>query len=159
MAADKVVRTHGEGDAIWMLGGLYEVKASSEETGGAATVMEMTIPPGMGPPPHVHAGGESVYVLEGTIRYHIDGEQIDADAGSFFHVPEGTVENFEPAGDTPVRLLVMYTPGGIDKVFVAAGEPAQTREMPPPPSSPPDVERIAEIGARYGVDLKLPAQA
>ena len=119
--------------------------------------MEMWLPAGMGPPPHTHTGGESVYVLEGRIDYHIGGETIEGGPGSFFHVPAGTVENFEPTEET--RLLVTYTPGGIDKFFAEAGEPAQTREIPPPPSLPPDVERIAEIGARYGVDLKLPAQA
>jgi hypothetical protein len=39
-----VVRTEAKGDAYWVLGGLYEVLASSEDTGGAITVMQMTIP-------------------------------------------------------------------------------------------------------------------
>src|SRR5947207_8481176 len=48
MADETVVRQPGEGKAIWMLGGLYEVKAAGDETGGKLTVMEMTIPAGMG---------------------------------------------------------------------------------------------------------------
>ena len=59
-----VVRNAGEGEAFWMLGGLYELKASSEETDGQATIMEMRIPQGAGPPPHTHPGGEAVYILE-----------------------------------------------------------------------------------------------
>ena len=159
MADETVVRQQGDGDAIWMLGGLYEVKAAADETGGALTVMEMTIPPGMGPPPHVHDGGESVYVLEGSVRYHIGDEEVEGGPGSFFYVPEGVVENFEPTGDSNLRVLVMYTPGGIDKFFAEAGEPAQARELPPPPSAPPDVERLAEIGARYGLEIRQPAEA
>ena len=50
MAGKAIVRKAGEGDAYWMLGGLYEVKVSSEESGGAVTVMQMTVPAGMGPP-------------------------------------------------------------------------------------------------------------
>ena len=98
----RVVRKRGEGQAIWMLGGLYEVKATGEETNGALTVMEMTIPVGMGPPLHTHPGGEAVYVLEGTARFHIGDETIEAGPGSFFYIAEGTMENFEPTSEIHV---------------------------------------------------------
>src|SRR3954470_24215559 len=147
MAASTVVREQGQGEAYWMLGGLYEVKVSSEESDGELTIMEMTLPAGMGPPPHTHTGGESVYVVEGRIRYHIDGETHEGGAGSTFYIPEGTVENFEPLEET--RLIVAYTPGGIDGFFAEAGEPAARRMVPPPPEGPPDVERLTEIGERY----------
>ena len=48
MARKTVVRKPREGDAFWMFDSLYAVKASSEETDGTFTAMEMTIPPGMG---------------------------------------------------------------------------------------------------------------
>src|SRR5436309_10170164 len=138
MADTTVVRQRGEGKALWVLGGLYEVKASGDETGGKLTVMEMTIPAGMGPPPHTHPGGEAVYVLEGRIRYHIGDDSVEGGPGSFFYVPEGTWENFEPTED--VRLLVIYAPAGeIDEFFDEVGEPATTREAPPPSDQPPDV--------------------
>jgi quercetin dioxygenase-like cupin family protein len=154
MADTTVVRQAGEGDALWMLGGVYQVKAAAEETGDQLTVMEMTIPPGAAPPPHTHPGGESVYVLEGTLRYHIGDETFEGGPGSFFYIPAGTVENFEPTGDAPLRILTIYNPGGIDKFFAEAGEPAPSNELPPPPSSPPDLERIAEIGSRYGMEIQ-----
>ncbi|HEV3230164.1 MAG TPA: cupin domain-containing protein [Solirubrobacteraceae bacterium] len=152
------MRNEGDGQAYWMLGGLYEVMVSSDEAGGALTIMQMTMPPGMGPPPHTHPGGESVYVMDGTLRYHIDGETFEGSAGTMFHIPEGTMENFEPTGDKPLRVLVSYTPGGIDKFFAEAGEPAQSRELPPPPESPPDIARLSEIAARYGMDIPTPAE-
>ena len=37
MAAKTVTRDSSESDARWMLGGLYEIKVSSDETGGAMT--------------------------------------------------------------------------------------------------------------------------
>ncbi|MGH2728999.1 MAG: cupin domain-containing protein [Actinomycetota bacterium] len=156
MAGEVVSRKPGEGTALWMLGGLYEVKAASDETGGRVTAMEMTIPSGMGPPPHTHPGGEAVYVLEGTLDYHIGDETVSGGPGSFFYVPEGTVEHFEATGDTPLRVLVIYTPGGIDKFFSEVGEPAAAREIPPPSDEPPDFERIAAAGARYGMDIQTP---
>jgi quercetin dioxygenase-like cupin family protein len=156
MADEIVVRKPDDGTALWMLGGLYEVKAAGSETGGAATIMEMTLPPGSGPPPHTHPGGESVYVLEGRLRYNIDGEVHEGGPGSFFYIPQGVVENFEPIGETPARILVIYTPGGIDRFFAEAGEVAASRTIPPPPESPPDFEKIVATGAKYGMDIQLP---
>src|SRR5262249_50665200 len=95
MADTTVGRHEDEGDAGALLGGVYPVKAAGDETNGALTVMEMLIPEGAGPPPHTHPGGEAVYILEGTVRYHIGGETIEGGPGSFFYVPEGTVETFE----------------------------------------------------------------
>ena len=135
------------------------MRASSDDTGGELTAMEMTIPPGMGPPPHVHQGGESVYVLEGRVRYHIAGDVHEGGPGTFFYVPAGIEENFEPADDNPVRLLVIYTPGGMDRFFAEAGEPAERREIPPPSDTPPDLERLSAVAEKYGLELRVPTQA
>jgi quercetin dioxygenase-like cupin family protein len=152
-----VKRSKGEGEAISMLGGTYVVKAAGDETDKQLTVMEIHIPEGSGPPPHTHPGGEAVYVLEGTIRYHIDGETVEGGPGSFFYVPAGTTENFEPTSE--VRLLVMYMPGGVDQFFREAGEPGQADQLPPPPEGAPDLERIIAIGRKYGMDIEVPAEA
>ena len=157
MAGRTVARKRDEGEAVWMLGGRYEAKVTAEDTDGAMTVIEMWMPAGMGPPPHTHPGGEAVYVLEGTLRYHIGDEVIEGGPGSFFYVPEGTLERFEPTSQ--VRIIVIYTPGGIEKFFAEAGEPAQAREVPPPPESPPDIERLAAIGEKYGMQLQAPSGA
>jgi quercetin dioxygenase-like cupin family protein len=156
MPEEVIVRKPDEGTAYWMLGGLYEVKASGSETGGAATIMEMTLPAGSGPPPHTHPGSESVYVLEGQLRYNINGEDFEGGPGSFFHIPKGVVENFEPAGDSPARILVVYTPGGIDQFFAEVGEIATTRAIPPPLEEAPDLETVAAAGAKYGMDIQIP---
>jgi quercetin dioxygenase-like cupin family protein len=152
-----VVRQPGEGDAYWMLGGLYELKASSDETDRGMTVMQMTMPAGGGPPPHVHNGAEAVFVIEGAIRYHIGDDVVEGGPGSFFYIPQGTVENFEPTEET--RLLVIYAPGGIEKFFAEAGEPAKARELPPPTDSPPDIERLSSIAAKHGLEIRAPQPA
>jgi hypothetical protein len=97
-----------------------------------------------------------VYVLEGSIDYHIGDDVVEGTAGSFFHIPAGTLERFEPTGDVPVRLLVTYAPGGIDRFFAEAGEQAPALTLPPPSDEPPDLERISAIGTRYGMDIRAP---
>lgn len=155
MAEKAVVHRSGEGQAFWMLGGLYEVLLSSDETNGEATVMQMTMPRGMGPPPHVHRGvTETVYVVDGTVSYQIQGKKVEGGPGSLFRIPADTLETIEPKSQ--VRVVITYEPGGIEKFFAEAGEPAQRREMPPAPTSPPDVKRLVEIGARHGLAFQAP---
>ncbi|MBN1529427.1 MAG: cupin domain-containing protein [Thermoleophilaceae bacterium] len=149
--AETVVRQPGQGDAYWLLGALFDVKVATPEL----TLVEVHLRTGAGPPPHTHPGGESVYVLEGRIRYHIDGAVHEGGPGAFFHVPQDTPENFEPVEDS--RLLVAYTPGGIEGFIAEAGERAPRHELPPPPVEPPDVGRLVEIGRRHGMNLVLPA--
>src|ERR687887_123947 len=96
MAAKSVVTKSATGQAVWMLGGRYTVRASSDDSGGELTVMEMELPVGSGPPPHTHSGGETVYIVEGTVRYHVGDKTFDAGTGDVIYIPAGTVENFEP---------------------------------------------------------------
>lgn len=116
----------------------------------------MTVPEGAGPPLHTHPGSESVYVLDGTARFHVGEETYDGAPGSFFYFPPGTVETFEPV--STVRLLVVYEPGGIDRSFAEVGEPATAREVPPPSDTPPDLQMIAAAGERYGMQIQIPAE-
>jgi quercetin dioxygenase-like cupin family protein len=157
MADASVVRNAGEGDAFWFLGGLYEVRLSSDETNGALTLMEFTIPEGMAPPLHMHDGDETVSVLEGSARFHIGEDTVELGPGSVVFLPAGTQETFEPIGQ--VRIQVAYTPGGIDKFFAEVGEPAATREVPPPPQGPPDFEHLAAAAEQHGLHLIPPPGA
>jgi quercetin dioxygenase-like cupin family protein len=156
--AQTVVRKKGEGKAFWVLGGLYEVRVSSDETDGALTVMEMTIPKGGNPPPHTHPGSETVCVLEGTLRYDIGGQTFECGPGTVISIPKGTWETFELTSDT-ARVLITYSPSAaIEKFFEEVGEPAQRRELPPPLAAPPDVERIIAVATKYGFEMRRPAQ-
>src|SRR5690242_13477559 len=112
---DVIARKSDDTRQLWMLGGLYEVLISGEETGGKQTVMRMTAPAGTGSPPHTHPGDETLYVLEGELDVHIGDDVLSASPGSTFHFPAGTREFFE--AKTQATVLVTYTPGGIDKFF------------------------------------------
>jgi quercetin dioxygenase-like cupin family protein len=151
---DAIARKTDEGRALWMLGGLYEILVSGEESGGAVTVMRMTAPAGTGSPPHSHPGDESLYVLDGEVDIHIGDRVVAAKPGSMFFFPAGTKEWFE--AKTQATVLVTYSPGGIDKFFAEVGEPATTRTIPPPSSTPPDFERIIRVAAANGMHIEAP---
>jgi quercetin dioxygenase-like cupin family protein len=154
MSTGAVARKGDEGSAFWVLGGLYEVLVSGEESGGAVTVIRMTAPAGAGAPPHTHPGDEMMYVLSGEVTVHIDGETVTAGPGASFFFPAGTREYFE--ANTDATVLATYLPGGIDKFFAEVGEVALSRTIPPPSDEPPDFELIVSTAARYGMNIEAP---
>ena len=109
----------GEGVTIeGPAGGPLTFKARGEQTGGSLTAVENVIAPGDGPPLHTHANeDEAWYVLEGTLRFRLGDEDAAAPAGSFVFVPRGTPHCFQNAGDRPARILVLFTPAGIEAFF------------------------------------------
>ncbi len=66
--------------------------------------------PGMEVNPHSHPCEQLVYVVQGTMRFVVDGEELIAGAGSLIRIPPG-VEHFgEPIGDEQVLNLDVFAP-------------------------------------------------
>lgn len=145
----------GKGESVWLVGDLIEVKLSAEYTGGAYSMIEETSPPGGGPPPHLHRNEDEAFcVLEGEVEFLLGEGTIPASEGTCVHIPKDTLHTFRNVGAAPSRVLGVLTPGGFERFFLEAGEPAT--EGASGPEGEPDVGRIVEIGQRYGVEFPPP---
>lgn len=138
-AANAFVVLPGEGTTIrGPVGGPTTIKARTENTAGSFTLLEVMIPPGQGPPLHVHAREDEMwYVLEGHLRFKADDAMLDAPGGAFVFVPRGVHHCFQNIGDEPARILVMFTPGGMERFF------EQHAELPAGPVDPAAYAAIA----------------
>ena len=146
----------GEGRAVWALGGqLLTFKVTAEQTGGAYSLFEDTVPPQHGTAPHIHhREDESFYVVEGEFEFSRDGETIRAGAGSLIYVPRGSLHAFKNVGEERGRLLMSQTPGGLhERFFEEIGEEGTDRTTPPVVAEPPDLSAIA---AKYGTEMAAP---
>ena len=144
----------GAGDAHWFFGNLVTVKAVSEDTGGRFALTEFINPAGSASPLHVHHDEhEAFYVLEGRAQIHCGNEAFDAGPGSFVMLPKGVPHWHQVDAEAPLRCLVLTTEH-FDKYVAACGEPAQTRELPPP--SAPDMERVIAAGKRFRIEVLGP---
>jgi quercetin dioxygenase-like cupin family protein len=131
------------------VGGPLSFKVRGEQTNDALTALENVIPPGQGPPLHTHANeDESWYVIEGELRFKLAGDVRRAPAGSFVFVPRGTPHCFQNVSDAPARILVMFTPAGMEHFFDRF---AALRT--------PDPEAFGNIGAPLGMDVVGPPLA
>lgn len=137
-----VHRPAGEGETFYGPGDTYRFLVTGEETGGAYFAMEAFVPPGGGPPPHIHSHeDETFYVVEGEIRFLLGDEWVVGAAGAFVSVPRGTVHCFTNASDTPARVILTFTPAGMEHFF------RETLERAYDPENPPD--NIDAVTARY----------
>jgi quercetin dioxygenase-like cupin family protein len=144
----------GRGEGVRLqgpAGGPLTFKVRGEETGGALTVFENEVAPNDGPPLHVHAReDECWYVLEGELRFRF-GDALDhAPAGSFVFVPRGVAHCFQNVGDRPARILVMFTPSGMERFFDRFGAL---------PGGTVDPDAFRRIGSEVGMDVVGPPLA
>ena len=143
----------GEGRrTLCVMGEMVTCKITSDQTSGAYSLFEITTQPGDGPPPHVqHWEDEAFYVLEGEYEFLDGGHTIRAGVGSLIYVPKGNLHTHMNVGRGPGRLLVSQTPGGAHERFFEelAENPAASFVS----GASPDVEKVASIATKYGIEI------
>lgn len=91
--------------------------AVSEDTLGAYSLFEVTVPPQAGPPKQAHHWEEAYYLLEGEILIQKGDRTFTLTAGSFVDFPQGIPHTFKNVGTTSARLLAIVTPAWYGKFF------------------------------------------
>jgi mannose-6-phosphate isomerase-like protein (cupin superfamily) len=165
-----VVRTENKGgifvgpvdgkDLTNPIGGAMMVKVRDSDTAGAYSVHYNTIPPDSpGPRPHLHRDHEETfYVLEGELTVRMGPRKIVALAGSFVVVPRGVVHRPSNPGPGPTRVLLVFSPAGMDRFFEAAAEGRMPLEGPSP-TDPEVLARLETFTEKYGYEFaELPPE-
>jgi quercetin dioxygenase-like cupin family protein len=117
-SAQSLYRPAGSGVRLLGPGDWYRFLVTGEESGDAYFAMEAFVPPDGGPPLHIHRNeDETFYVVEGRCAIRLGDERIDAGPGDFVNVPRGVLHNFHNDGDTPMRMILTFTPAGIEHFF------------------------------------------
>ena len=121
-------------------------KVSTVSTNGAYTVLELSLPAGAGAPMHIHEREDEVfYILEGSCEILINGESHLAETGAVVVLPKNTAHAFRNIGETPNRILITATPGGLDTYFQ---EMAQVQS-----TDPEAAQKVALINQKYAINF------
>jgi quercetin dioxygenase-like cupin family protein len=143
-----IIRNDGEGERLWFYGGgVHTWKASTEETAGTLMLFEDHLSEGKATPLHIHANeDEALYVLEGEILVHIEGENHRLGPRGFAFAPRGTPHAFLVTSPE-ARILCLETPGSAEGFYRGASEPAgDDGDL----SGPVDFARVRESAERSG---------
>ncbi|CAE6700082.1 hypothetical protein R75461_02176 [Paraburkholderia nemoris] len=114
-------------------------------TGGMG-VFELTVgPDSQVPPPHSHTRNEEcVYVLEGMLRYSVDGVVRDLVPGEWMFTPRGSVHHFSNPHNDVARALIVLTPDIGAQYFRDVGAIVSA-------GGPPDRSKLIDVMSRYGL--------
>ena len=120
-----------------------------EQTNGELAMFEFDVTAGTKvPAPHSHDGyDETIYGLEGTLTWSVDGDAHEVGPGEVLLIPRGAVHHFDNTGDADARALGVVTPGILG--------PDYFREMAEVAAAaaggPPDLAAIGAIMRRHGL--------
>jgi quercetin dioxygenase-like cupin family protein len=151
---DLLYRPAGSGAIFLGPGDLYRFLVTGAESGGAYFAMEAFVPPGGGPPPHIHRHeDETFYIVEGRCDFLLGTETVTGGVGDFVNVPRGTVHRFHNSGTTPARMILTFTPAGIERFFEETLERALSPTQTPPDNLDEVAARYAAAAPRYGLEF------
>ncbi len=151
------LRKPDEGRTIAVVGDVYRFLATGEETDGKYAMWEAIVPPGGGPPPHIHSREEeSFYILEGEITFHVGDERIVATAGTFANMPVGSLHSFKNETNKTARMILSVAPAGLEQMFFEVGVPLEEGSTEALPPTKQEIEKLLAVAPNYGIEIKLP---
>ena len=157
MTHPPVLRRPAEGRTVAIVGDVYRFLATGDDTDGKYALWEAIVPPGGGPPPHVHSREEEgFYILEGEITFTIDGQPLIASPGMFANMAVGTWHSFKNESGKPAKMLILVAPAGLEQMFFEVGIPVSPGTTVAAPPTKEEIERLVAAAPRYGVEIKLP---
>ena len=149
MAKQAMAMRKGEAKLLNVMGAEVRFLCESGDTGNAWSIMEGTLPKDSGPPPHDHPWDEAYYILEGDVRFVIDGKPQMYHAGDFVYAPAGTLHGFQGASDKPARVLILDVPAHTEGFFKDCDREVR--------SLPADLRKVPEIGLRHQIRFRVPS--
>ena len=120
-------------------------KLISQQTGGGYYLFESEFDPESGNRLHVHTyEDEVVYVLQGAIQIRLGDGKLEASEGSVAHLPKGIPHALYNPLKTPLRILALAIPGGMEQFFDELEAAMQGGSM--------DDAKHKEISRKYGIE-------
>jgi len=120
-----------------------------EQSDGSVAVFEFDVPAGSRvAAAHSHDGfEETIYGLEGALRWTVEGQAHDVGPGEALCIPRGAVHQFANVDELGAKALAIVTPGVLGPEYfrgVAAVLDAAA-------GGPPDLAAIAAVMRRHGL--------
>ncbi|WP_213775258.1 cupin domain-containing protein [Bradyrhizobium sp. dw_78] len=140
------------------MGSLITNLAEAGDTNDAYCLMEAVLKPGNEPPPHVHSREDELfYVLEGSFDVFVGQEVFEVSEGGCVFLPKLKPHAFIILS-ARLRLLTLFTPGGLEDAFRSKSVPAQSLEFPAEAItySTADLEEVARRLHQHGVRILAP---
>jgi quercetin dioxygenase-like cupin family protein len=141
--------TAGTREEIMVGGMAIRFLLEGEQTGESVAVFEFDVPADAKiAAAHSHDGyDETIYGLEGTLAWTVEGEPNEVGPGEALFIPRGAVHHFENRGEVEAKAIAIATPGIIGPDFFR--EVAEILDAAA--AGPPDLAALAAVMRRHGL--------
>ncbi|HEX3175589.1 MAG TPA: cupin domain-containing protein [Methylomirabilota bacterium] len=145
MSKTRVLVRHGDGETLNVLGTGLRFLCGADKTDRSWSLMEVEVPERAGAPPHHHPWDEAYYILEGNIRFLVDGEEQTLARGDFVYLPAGTLHGFEGASTPPARTLIFDAPAHAEAFFRELDRDVKDLSR--------DLSKVPDIAAQHQIHM------
>ena len=117
------------------------------DTSGSVAMFEFTVPVGARmPQPHSHKHyNETIYGVEGTVTFTVEGKTLDVGPGESCFIPRGAVHGFNNLKQTDVKAVAVITPALLGPDFFKEAAAIVNA------GGPPDLEKLKAVMAKHGL--------
>ncbi|MGX1307375.1 quercetin dioxygenase-like cupin family protein [Amorphus suaedae] len=143
------VDAYSAGTTVSWLHSVYRILITPEETNGLLGMFSAVGAPRSGPPRHIHHNeDEVIHLVEGEVRFWLDGESFVRGSGDTVFIPRGKEHGFFILSETPARFVTCMTPGGFEGFFASVAN----RGLQIPQHAP----EIGVLAAGFGCEFTGP---
>ena len=146
-ATQAIIRGAGEGERRWFAGGgVFTMKATAAETGGAFMLFEDRIVRGKTTPLHLHPHeDETLIVLEGELVVSVGGAEHRVGPRGVAVFPRGVPHAFLVTSESAL-ILALQTPGSGEAFYREVSNPVSGDADP---ARPADWDRLRTAAQRH----------
>lgn len=140
----------GEGEAAEFAGFGARFMLGATLSDGRFSLVEHPIGPKvLAAPLHTHANeDEHSFIIEGEVGIQLGDDVFTARPGDLVFKPRGLRHAFWNATAKPARILEIISPAGFERYFADLATLLT-------PGGEPDLSALAELGARYGLQMEF----
>lgn len=139
-----------------ILGIGYQLILRGSDTDGRYELMRFLVPPGVGPPPHMHEyEDECFHVVSGRLSIQRGEEKLRAEVGDSVHLPRGFPHAFVNDSDEVTDMLCWVVPANLEDFFGSF-----IREWPEPDAQPPqpqdsDIQAMIRSAGDHEIEMLM----
>lgn len=123
---------------------------TGSDSNGSVAAFELYVPADqrLMAPAHSHDQyEETIYGIEGTVTWTVNGKQFDVGPGQALCIPRGAVHRFDNNGEEDAKSLCVISPAVLGPQYFR--ESAEILEAAA--GGPPDRAKMAEVMRRHGL--------
>ena len=138
--------------------GIGAVCLTGADTGGAYSLLEGSLAPGIGVPRHTHTReDESYYVTHGELEVIVGDQVFVLKQGDSLIAPRNIPHELRNSGTSTNHYLLVFSPAGFEDFVMATALPAPDNAVAPTERQLQDgdpamaIQKVHELATEYGI--------